>query len=135
MPGIDRHARLLLGFAALLAATAVAMAALGSHAFAEVLIDRAAVRFDSALRMHLLHAPALLALGVASRYARINWWRAAGLLISAGCLIFSGGLYLAALGISEHLLPVVPGGGSLMMLGWLAAMMGFLRGPITASTH
>lgn len=120
--------RLLLAFAALLAATAVAMAALGSHAFADILVGRAQIRFDSALRMHLMHAPALLALGTAYRYARQRWWQAAAALISGGCLIFCGGLYLAALGVSELVLPVVPAGGSLMIAGWLLAIVAFARG-------
>lgn len=124
----DRAARLVLAYAALLAATAVAMAALGSHAFADILVGRAQIRFDSALRLHLIHAPAMLGLGASYRYARQRWWQAAAILIGGGCLIFCGGLYLAALGVSAMALPVVPGGGSLMILGWLLAIVAFARG-------
>jgi uncharacterized membrane protein YgdD (TMEM256/DUF423 family) len=125
----DRQARLVLGFGALLAATGVAMAALGTHAFAEILTGKTALRFDSALRLHLMHAPALLALGAARRYARPRWWQAAAASISLGCIIFCGGLYLAALDLGTAILPIVPAGGSLMMLGWLLALVAYVRGP------
>jgi uncharacterized membrane protein YgdD (TMEM256/DUF423 family) len=125
----DRQARLALGFGALLAATGVAMAALGSHAFADILTGNAALRFDSALRLQLMHAPALLALGAARSYARARWWQAAATSISLGCIIFCGGLYLAALDLGSAILAIVPAGGSLMMLGWLLALVAYIRGP------
>ncbi|MCP5475072.1 MAG: DUF423 domain-containing protein [Rhodanobacteraceae bacterium] len=125
----DREARLVLGFGALLAATGVAMAALGSHAFADILVGKAALRFDSALRLHLMHAPALLALGATRGLARTRWWQAATIAIALGCIVFCGGLYLAALDVSAVVLAVVPAGGSLMMLGWVTALVGYVRGP------
>ncbi len=125
----DRQARLLLAFGALLAATGVAMAALGSHAFADILTGKAALRFDSALRLHLMHAPALLALGATRSHARARWWQVAGTLISLGCVIFCGGLYLAALDLLAAILAIVPAGGSLMMLGWVVALVAYVRGP------
>ena len=60
---------------------------------------------------------------------REGWWLAGCWLILAGVLVFGVGLYLAALGVSTALLPIVPMGGTSMMLGWLAAAVGFWRGP------
>lgn len=116
----SRAQGLFLVLAGFYGASAVALAALGAHAFAELLVGRAALRFDTALQMHLVHAPALLALALAASTLRVRWWLAACSLMAAGVLVFSGGLYLAAFGISTALLPVVPMGGSMLMLAWLA---------------
>lgn len=117
-----------LVIAALLGFAGVALAALGSHAFAAMLADhQSGLRFDSALRMHLLHAPALLALAAAQAQCAVRWWLSACLLLTAGTLVFCGGLYLAALGVSSAWIPIVPAGGSALMLGWLAAAVGFIR--------
>lgn len=126
---MSAHARPFLVASALLACTGVAIAALGAHAFSDLLVGPAAVRFETAQRMHLLHAPALLALAVAHHRSHEGWWLAACWLILTGVLVFAVGLYLAALGLSTALLPIVPLGGSSMMLGWLAAAFGFWRGP------
>lgn len=110
---------MFLVLAGLFGASAVALAALGAHAFADQLVGRAALRFDTALRLHLVHAPALLALALAAAHLPPRGWLAACTLMSAGVLVFCGGLYLAALGVSEALLPIVPFGGSMLILAWL----------------
>lgn len=126
---MSAHARPFLVASALLACSGVALAALGAHAFADLLVGSAATRFETAQRMHLLHAPALLALAVAHHRSDERWWLAACWLVLIGVLVFAGGLYAAALGLGTALLPIVPWGGSAMMLGWLAAAVGFGRGP------
>lgn len=107
-------------------AVGVALAAIGAHAFADILVGKAAVRFDTALRMHLIHAPALLALAAAADLGRPRWWLAACSLMATGVLVFSCGLYLAALGVSTALLPIVPAGGSALILSWLVAAAAFV---------
>lgn len=120
--------RRFLVLAGVLGASGVALAAIGAHALADILVGKAAVRFDTALRMHLIHAPALLALAASLRSSSPRWWLAACSLMSIGTLIFCGGLYLAAIGISNRLLPMVPAGGSALILSWLAAAIAFWRG-------
>ena len=44
----------------------------------------------------------------------------AGILFLAGLLLFSGSLYLKALGLAEVTNPLAPTGGFLLMAGWLA---------------
>jgi len=119
--------RTLLVAASLATASAVALAAIGSHAFADVLVGKAATRFDSALKIHSLHAPLLFALALAAPAANRGWWRAGCASICVGLAVFCAGLYLAALGASTLLLPVVPFGGSLLILGWLLITISFLR--------
>jgi uncharacterized membrane protein YgdD (TMEM256/DUF423 family) len=123
------HARPFLVASAILGCSAVALAALGAHAFADLLVGPAATRYATAQQMHLLHAPALLGLAVAHHRSAPGWWLAACWLMLIGTLVFCGGLYLAALGVSTALLPIVPAGGSTLMLAWLAAAVGFARGP------
>lgn len=123
--------RLFLILACLFGASGVALAAIGAHALADILVGKAALRFDTALRMHLIHAPALLALAASLRHARPRWWLAACTLMSIGTLVFCGGLYLAAIAGNTLLLPIVPAGGSALILAWLAAAVSFAVGDRT----
>jgi len=109
---------ILLG---LLGLAAVALGAYGSHAavFADT---RAQAIFDTAVRYHFAHLPALgLAaligglMPAAARRAGI-----AGVLFLAGMLLFCGPLYLKALGQADITNPLAPAGGFLLMAGWLA---------------
>jgi uncharacterized membrane protein YgdD (TMEM256/DUF423 family) len=124
-----QQARIFAAIAGLYGALAVALAALGAHAFADLLIGKAALRFDTAIRLHLVHAPALLALACAYPLLRPRWGLAAASLMAAGTLVFCGGLYLAALGVTEALVPVVPLGGSALILAWLVLAVAAARGP------
>ena len=117
--------RRFLVLACVFGAIGVALAAIGAHALADILVGKAAVRFDTALRMHLIHAPALLALAAAMPLSHPRWWLAACSLMAVGTLVFCAGLYLAAVGISTALLPIVPAGGSALILSWLLAAVGF----------
>lgn len=123
--------RLFLILACLFGATGVALAAIGAHALADILVGKAALRFDTALRMHLVHAPALLALAASRAHARPRWWLAACGLMGIGTLVFCGGLYLAAIAGSTLLLPIVPAGGSALILAWLVAAVAFAVGDRT----
>lgn len=121
--------KVFVAIAGLYGALAVALAALGAHAFSELLVGKAALRFDTALRLHLVHAPALLALACAYPLLRPRWWLAAASLMALGTLVFCGGLYLAALGVTEAVIPVVPLGGSALILAWLVLAAAALIGP------
>lgn len=122
-------ARTVLSSAALLMLGGVIMAALGAHAFREHLVEAAALRYVSALGLHLATAPALIGLALAGGHARFRLWQLAALMVLAGLLLFSGGLYLAALDLTTALLPLVPYGGGSMILGWLCAALAFALGP------
>jgi uncharacterized membrane protein YgdD (TMEM256/DUF423 family) len=76
-------------------------------------------------RFQLFHAILLIALSVAARAwssKLIDW---AGGLVTAGCVLFSGGLYLLALTGSGGFL--VPIGGTAFILGWLCLAGAGLR--------
>jgi uncharacterized membrane protein YgdD (TMEM256/DUF423 family) len=110
--------RVWLALAAVNGFVAVAFAAAGAHVFAAQLDSADLARVQLAANMQLLHALALI--GVAGLVERRGTLRLflAGLGFALGIVGFSGGLYLRALG-GVGAGPIVPVGGSLLLLGWL----------------
>ena len=118
-------ARSLVMAAGLAGFTVVVLAALGAHLDGGIDDPSALRSWQSAVLMHGLHAVALLALA-ALEYAQPSaWWRAAGLSLMLGILLFSGSLYLGV--ILEMRSPLAPMGGLALMLGWLLAALGGWR--------
>ena len=124
--------------ATLLGFTGVGLGALGAHAVKKLLLDApdAAARigwWETGARYHLPHA---LAVGlVAVLIAQAPSWlsRAAGWLLTAGVVAFSGSLYVLTLtGVTAATKPLVfvtPLGGSLLLFGWAAAGIALWRRP------
>jgi uncharacterized membrane protein YgdD (TMEM256/DUF423 family) len=119
---------ILLG---LLGLAAVALGAYGSHAaaFAD---ERAQAVFETAVRYHFAHLPGLGLAALIGSLAPTLARRAgvAGALFLAGIVLFSGSLYLKALGLADVTNPTAPSGGFLLMAGWLTlawAGLGSLR--------
>ena len=105
--------------------TAVALGAFGAHKLRPLLEARGTLAtWATAVQYHLLHSVVLLALALhlqretaplaARRLAR------AATLFAAGITLFSGSLYLLALGGPRWLGPVTPLGGLCLLAGWLA---------------
>lgn len=107
--------------------SAVVAGALIAHAWAPVRPDPQAMdQARSALMMHVLHAPALLAVAwIAGRGGRLV--NLAGLAFAVGLLLFCGAVYAQA-GWSLRLPHVAPLGGTLLMLGWIFLGLAGLRG-------
>ena len=108
---------------AILALSAVILAALGSH-----LIDMKGLQgiWQTASILHLFNAAALIGLAalLANLESRTLQWGA--WLIVLGTVIFCGSIYLHVM--TGHKVPsVAPAGGLLMMAGWFLAMLAFLR--------
>lgn len=83
---------------------------------------------DVAVRYHLLHALALLTLGVSPSESARRRQSLAAVFFVLGVVLFSGGLYsMVFLGQMWHW-AIVPGGGLCFILGWLCvAMLSFSR--------
>jgi uncharacterized membrane protein YgdD (TMEM256/DUF423 family) len=113
---IEERARSLLLVAALLGAAGVALGAFGAHGLRARLDARALEVWETAVRYHLVHAVALLALALSPYVAQL---RTAGWLFAAGIALFSGSLYALALGAPRLLGPVTPFGGLALIAGWL----------------
>lgn len=125
------HHRTALAWAGLLGATGVALGAFGAHALRPTLAAAGTAGvWETAVHFQLLHAAALL--GFAA------WLRAGGTpgtggaawavrLWAAGTLLFSGSLYVLALGGPRWVGPVTPLGGAALIAGWVAAALAALR--------
>ncbi len=113
---IDTRARGLLLAAALLGAAGVALGAFGAHGLRARLDARSLEIWETAVRYHLLHAVALLALALSPQAPAL---RGPGSLFVAGIALFSGSLYALALGGPRALGPVTPLGGLAFVAGWL----------------
>lgn len=84
--------------------------------------------FQTGVHYHFWHALGLVAVGLARQHLPSSpWLRAAGWLLTAGIVLFSGSLYVLALSGERWLGPVTPVGGLAFILGWLALAVAVLK--------
>jgi len=123
-----------LGIAAsLLAGLAVAAGAFGAHGLRGQLDPAALSTFETAARYQLVHSlAAAFAADRAGRQGAAMAARAAGLFV-AGAVLFSGSLYVLALGGPPLAGVITPLGGLAFMAGWLLLALSF-RGRRTAAS-
>ncbi len=111
--------RLVAALASILAAVAVAAGAFGAHGLRGTLGEADLAIFETAVRYHLVHAVALLAVA----WTMDRWPGGLGsisaALIIGGILIFSGSLYLLVLTGPRWLGAITPVGGVLLIAGWV----------------
>jgi uncharacterized membrane protein YgdD (TMEM256/DUF423 family) len=108
--------RIFISAAALLGLSGVALSAYISHGLSDDALRSVAA---SAVLQQMLHALALLVLGVWIRIeAAGRLHLAAGGFFIAG-VVSSGFIYLRVFGVTEALRDFVPAGGVFLMLGWL----------------
>ena len=120
--------RLFLGLGALSAFVSVAAGAFGAHALkARLPADLLAI-FETGARYQMYHALGLIAVA----WAHARWpggaTAAAGWLLVAGTVLFSGSLYALALSGVRVLGAVTPFGGAAALAGWLLLAWAALRG-------
>ena len=102
--------RTFLALGALLGLLAVAAGAFGAHALeARLAPDRLSI-FETAARYQMYHALALIAVSIAAALLRAtpSLVSAAGWCFVAGTLVFSGSLYVVALGGPRWLGAITP---------------------------
>jgi uncharacterized membrane protein YgdD (TMEM256/DUF423 family) len=123
------QSRWLLCSGAVLGALGIALGAFGAHALQSYLAARVndaefAARWlntwEVAVRYQMYQALALLAAGLLAERGPQRSLTVAGLSITAGVLLFSGLLYCLVLTGQRILGAIVPVGGVLMIVGWLA---------------
>ncbi len=105
--------------AAILGALAVAAGAFGAHALEGRVTPDRLDTWHTAATYHLLHAVALLALGLAPVPRRLT-----SMLFVFGILIFSGSLYALVLLDMPILGAITPLGGLCFIAGWLSLARG-----------
>jgi len=125
---VPASAKLFLALGAALGACGVMLGAFGAHALKARLAPSQLALWDTATQYLFWHALGVLAVGLA--YIPLTesvWLRAAGTLLVAGIVLFSGSLYLLALGAPRSLGAVTPLGGVAFILGWAALAVAALR--------
>jgi uncharacterized membrane protein YgdD (TMEM256/DUF423 family) len=116
---MSSSARAILITAGVLLALGTVFGAVGTHMLrARLTPDQMAV-FETAVRYHFYNALGLLGIGAVALAFDSSLLRWSAVLIVAGIVLFSGALYLAALGAPRviHMLP--PFGGLAWIAGWL----------------
>jgi uncharacterized membrane protein YgdD (TMEM256/DUF423 family) len=98
----------------------VAAGAFGAHALRARLAPDLLAVFETAARYQLIHALALVLVGVGLEREDRAAARAAGWLFLAGTVLFSGSLYALALSGVRVLGAVTPLGGVCFLAGWAA---------------
>lgn len=112
--------------AGLLGFTGVALGAFGAHALRETLLERGmTTAWETAARYQLVHAVALFAAaawGNTSQDTVQKRLSIASIFWVIGTVLFSGSLYLLALGGPRWLGPITPFGGLALLVGWLGVV-------------
>jgi uncharacterized membrane protein YgdD (TMEM256/DUF423 family) len=116
----------LLGAA--LGLSGVVLAALGSHAVPGMDDPSNYRSWQAASLLHLVHAVALLALGVQLRRQPGRAILVAALLLVAGVVLFSGSIYARVALDLGRTFNIAPLGGLLLMVGWCVCLYALLRG-------
>lgn len=125
--------RLLLVFASFSGALAVLLGAFAAHGLKAQLTDAQLAVFETGVRYQMMHALALLGIGLLRLRDPAPFSGAAGIAMMAGTVLFSGSLYLLSLrevlGIAhwKWLGPITPLGGSAFVAGWILLAVAALR--------
>ena len=116
-----------LAAGAILAGIAVAAGAFGAHALGDRLPPDLLDVFETGVRYHLVHALAILVVGLAVELRPHRLWEVAGWLFSGGIVVFGGSLYALALTGVRWLGAITPIGGICFLAGWIAVALAALR--------
>ncbi|HTB62322.1 MAG TPA: DUF423 domain-containing protein [Opitutales bacterium] len=114
--------------AAFLGLAGIILGAFGAHALHDTLEQtKMTSAWETAVEFQMIHVVALLALaawgvarGSVASVKEHRWLKRTALCWFAGVILFSGSLYLLALGGPKVLGPVTPLGGLALMAGWMA---------------
>lgn len=109
--------------AGLSGAAGVAFAALAAHGTGEARL------MASAAEIALVHAPSLLGLAALPEGA-LRFRLAAGLLLAAGVILFSGDLAARFFNGGRLFVDAAPTGGTLLIIGWLVVAAGAIAARI-----
>jgi uncharacterized membrane protein YgdD (TMEM256/DUF423 family) len=120
--------RLFLALGAVSAFVSVAAGAFGAHALRERLAPDLLVVFETGARYQMYHALGLVAVAWGAQRWPGAATTAAGWLLVAGTLLFSGSLYALALSGLRALGAVTPFGGLAFLAGWACLAWAAIRG-------
>jgi uncharacterized membrane protein YgdD (TMEM256/DUF423 family) len=117
----------VLGIAGLFMATGIVVGALAAHALQKVLDARQLESLHTAVNYQLFNALGLLVIGLLMRSDDLPALRSVAVLLMAGIVAFSGGIYLMLAGAPRVLGLVTPAGGVLLIVAWVWFAVSMLR--------
>jgi len=104
--------------------------AFGAHALKDRLSEAMLANFETGTRYLLVHAVALLVVGLLAGRAGVGELMATGIGFSIGMLIFTGSLWTMALTDARWLGAITPIGGTALLVGWVALAVAAWRGQL-----
>lgn len=117
----------LLGFLSVVAGAA------GTHWMETFLIEKYEDTFQTAVKFHMVHSVALIAVAlVVEKHKSWIIYPASLWLLLAGVIIFCGSLYALVLTQIWVFGVTAPVGGICLLLGWLALAVGSMRSKVKA---
>jgi uncharacterized membrane protein YgdD (TMEM256/DUF423 family) len=119
--------RRFISLGALLAGIGVAMGAFGTHGLREKVSERMLETWQTAVQYHVIHAVALVLVGVLAERFAAKALAAVGWLFVTGVILFAGTLYAYVLTGQKFLAMITPLGGVCFIVGWLFLSYKFLR--------
>ncbi|WP_258104899.1 DUF423 domain-containing protein [Marinoscillum sp. MHG1-6] len=107
---------------------AIAIGAFGAHGLHSILVayDRVGT-FETGVLYHIMHALAILIVGLTETKKPSNYFRYSAWIFSIGILMFSGSLYLLATLNLPFLGMITPIGGLAFLIGWATYILGLFR--------
>ncbi|MFD1806433.1 DUF423 domain-containing protein [Pasteurella oralis] len=99
----------------------IAFGAFAAHGLEKTLSAKALAWIETGLKYQMFHTIALMVLATLSSYFKLEtdkFISMIGITWSFGILLFSGSLYLLALGVGKMMAWITPVGGSLFLIGW-----------------
>ncbi len=125
---LERMGRKTLMTGAVLAGVGVLLGAFGAHALETRVTRESLELWKTGVLYQLIHALAMLAVGLLRRRSAATELRVAATLFGAGIALFSGSLYLLAFAGDRWIALLTPMGGVLLLAGWVALAAGVWRG-------
>ncbi len=113
---------------AILLVAGVQLGALGAHALTQSLSASALQGWNFAVQFQFYHSLGLILIGILLQLlgnkTPLKW---AGWIMLAGIFLFSGSIYVTALGAPDVIGRIAPLGGALFMLAWVLIAVAILR--------
>lgn len=125
---MNTTSRIFMISASLILLIGVMLGAIGAHALNEILTPQKQNSWELAVQYQLVHGLGLILLGLLLQFrpAALSI-KLAGWLMLLGIFLFSGSIYVSALGGLQLAAGVAPYGGSSFMLAWLLMAIGVWR--------
>lgn len=119
--------RLFLSFSAASGFLSVCLGAFAAHGIKHKISPESLAIWQTGVQYQMYHALALLAVGLLYRSSASKTLKLAGLAFILGSFLFSGSLYLLALGAPKMFGIITPFGGLSFLVGWGALLVQALR--------